>query len=442
MLFRRKEAVIENNNGTQLSALRQELEFYKEVAGCSGGELLVILGGDGTLLFKNKRAAEFPEFEALLQELMNHPGATELALPEFQAVVSQQVLSDGATAFSLTPKAVDKLADAGLMSLHQESIRSALESAQNVMSSMLGKFEEIIEESSKNVGSSQDGFKTVESMDQRINSLHTLITGASAMMKTLVESGNKISKIMTLITGIAEQTNLLALNAAIEAARAGEHGRGFAVVADEVRKLSEKTQHATKETASVIAAMQNQILESERSTEEINGIVATTQEGMRDMSQYFRTFHENSTRTGYKVFDVSNRIFATLARIDHIVYKNNVYGVLFGGQEAYEPVDHRSCRLGKWYHDGTGKKHFRGVPSYGRLDTPHAAVHDSANTLVSACGCGKKDSCSREQIEKLIRKMEESSADVVKYIDMMVEEKSADLMKTAITDLFTERKNS
>ncbi len=106
--------------------------------------------------------------------------------------------------------------------------------------------------------------KTIDGMGR----IKTAVDAASSTIAGLGEQSAEIGKIVTVIDDIAAQTNLLALNAAIEAARAGEQGRGFAVVADEVRKLAERVTDATKEIANLIDGVQKGVDESVKATEE------------------------------------------------------------------------------------------------------------------------------------------------------------------------------
>ncbi|WP_208738243.1 methyl-accepting chemotaxis protein [Oceanidesulfovibrio marinus] len=123
-------------------------------------------------------------------------------------------------------------------------------------------------------------------------------------MTQLSEHAVRIGDVMNVINDIADQTNLLALNAAIEAARAGEAGRGFAVVADEVRKLAEKTMQATKEVGEVVRAIQTSAEKSQTSTE---SAVASVMRGV-----------ESSTTAGEKIQEILAIIEQTTDRVHGI----------------------------------------------------------------------------------------------------------------------------
>jgi len=103
------------------------------------------------------------------------------------------------------------------------------------------------------------GYQAVRDNQQQVSALSNRIDSAAEELKRLHQSSEQIGGVLASITSIAEQTNLLALNAAIEAARAGEHGRGFAVVADEVRTLSQQTRQSTEKTQEVILELQQLI---------------------------------------------------------------------------------------------------------------------------------------------------------------------------------------
>jgi methyl-accepting chemotaxis protein len=124
---------------------------------------------------------------------------------------------------------------------------------------------------------SAEGIASAASVITEVSGLTHEMTHASSVIKRLEEDSNNIGTVLVLIRDIAEQTNLLALNAAIEAARAGEHGRGFAVVADEVRILAGKTQQATKEIQKIIEELQQRARNAVQVMENGQQRVSTTQ---------------------------------------------------------------------------------------------------------------------------------------------------------------------
>lgn len=146
-----------------------------------------------------------------------------------------------------------------------------------------GNLEAIVDKISND---SSKGLGSVEHVITEVGALTNEVTEASSVIKRLEEDSSNIGTVLVLIRDIAEQTNLLALNAAIEAARAGEHGRGFAVVADEVRILAGKTQQATTEIQTIIEELQQRARNAVSVMETGQEKVVSTQEEAERVSVF------------------------------------------------------------------------------------------------------------------------------------------------------------
>jgi uncharacterized protein YukE len=300
---------------------------------------------------------------------------------------------------------------------------------------MLKNLKEMQHESAIIAEDSRDGLELIIESSENMDGLTVTMEETREGAKALQERSSEISNVVQLIEDIADQTNLLALNAAIEAARAGEHGRGFAVVADEVRKLAEKTQVATKDISIVVRAMQQESSQAQESVEETSRVLGDTKEKIEDLKVKIISFEKNASRSVYEVDYISDKIFASLAKIDHVIYKNNVYALLFGEENEFEEMSHTECRLGEWYSSGIGKEEFSSTASYKKIEAPHAIVHDNANRLVNECA-GQKVICSKQIIEDMVDSIEEASLEVFELLDKMVEEKAHKQMHSAVKDLF------
>ncbi len=169
----------------------------------------------------------------------------------------------------------------------------------------------------------QKGMKVVKEVVDSIQLLAEQVDNAFKRLQMLGERSEEIGKILMVIQDIADQTNLLALNAAIEAARAGEHGRGFAVVADEVRKLAEKTTRATDDIAAKIKAIQAE--------------TETTIEAINRSAESFKVSVDKATNAGSalkEIVDSSGTIMDMIQRIANAIEEQS-----YAAQQVSQSMD-------------------------------------------------------------------------------------------------------
>ena len=239
---------------------------------------------------------------------------------------------------------------------------------------------------------------------------------------------DEISEILSFIARISDQTNLLALNAAIEAARAGEQGRGFAVVADEVKNLAS----TTKQAAEKIDAMLCNFTESAKTMLKDANDISTLANTSRDVINNFESSFSEFAGISQQVYERATyaRIvgYASLLKVDLMIYIQNGYRGLddkFGTQSKSQmTAEYESTNFYQWHQNGIGQQHFSHLPSFPKLLEPHKNIYNHIqNALAIASPGWDYDRDLQKLVLVEFKDLESDASKLVDLIDATTKEK-------------------
>jgi methyl-accepting chemotaxis protein len=220
----------------------------------------------------------------------------------------------------------------------EEMTQTVMEIAKNAVT--------ISNSSSETVGQARTGGEMVENTIKEINVIASTAGEFSRIINSLSESSKQIGNIVGAISDIADQTNLLALNAAIEAARAGEHGRGFAVVADEVRKLAEQTTTATKEIDKTIGSIRSEVGKAitamDQTTSQVESGVARATESGKGLNAIIASVTELQSMI-LQIASATEEMHATTEGISQDI--DHIAGTTRGNSSAAEQITQSSTEM-------------------------------------------------------------------------------------------------
>ena len=257
-------------------------------------------------------------------------------------------------------------------------------------------------------------------LTEQMAGLASLLATSKSRTQVMAEQIENINSLLQKIVGISYQTNLLGLNATIEAARAGEAGKGFAVVADEVKALARESKKAADEITSAIEHINDESLTFSRSMEDSSEGCEKIKDTVDQFDLRLQETSQANNRSVHRMLSTNDRVFTSLAKLDHIIWKVNTYLSVIRQEKQMDFLDHKSCRLGKWYVQGEGKKSFSRLQSYSQLDHPHSVVHASTQRVFDLIDSGEGYT---HELDNALKEMERGSDKVFSVLDNLLKEK-------------------
>ena len=299
---------------------------------------------------------------------------------------------------------------------------------------------------------------------------HSAEENASAMA-AIDTTSVRIEATLRIMTDIARQTNLLSLNAAIEAAKAGAAGKGFSVVADEVRKLAERSRGAAKDIATLIeesraslvigkdtaAASQGKLMEALANLHQVQNSMGTVREITGKIIENQTVLHENAqsltciasinASAGHELFSTVEETARTLrelqkfnneatnllvdlvlvpdgvppilliAKSDHVAWRNRIEAAMRGELriESGSLTDHQGCRFGGWYYNTAQSGRFQANDTFKSIEPPHAELHAAGKRLVEHLHRNQ-----RKEVELEMAIIHEMSRKVIQSLDALI----------------------
>ncbi len=389
--------------------------------------------------------------------------------------VSENVV-DTVTSLANASAAVDKIGhSAAQLADYSSTIASAGEELSATINSINQNVESTMAAAAEAKEHASNGTTVIDNTVSQIHSVDAVLRDATQALRGLLDVADQADTIIRVVHDISAKTDLLALNASIEAARAGNAGRGFAVVAHEVGRLSEKTQASISEIEGIIssikrnvsavsesiesgsesahaaveevsaakAAIDDIVVRIDRVNDEVTNIGSAINEqsiAVTDIADNISTISRssatvkdeighvssevdavtrraNETRNCLGKLDIGRRALLQQCKVDHLFWMYRLRRMVEGKEVIREEefVDHTKCRLGEWYRSSSPSDLGEGTADiYHAIDAPHTRLHRLAAESIRAYNAGASESAVATYTDSL-----QISREIVELLDRL-----------------------